>query len=245
MKFLLPGGCHHPMDMACEDCIPSPREASARGGVLVAIVLVLLAGLMLSGCGLKKVRPCEWLGLCGVLTPTPRPTPEPTSSPGPEPTATSVPTAVPTTSPTPVPTVAPTPASCPCLVICTVAFLGINDGPPPPLEVNGEARLDITCRWATHNGDGRGQPCDRGACGGRRCEVARNPVTWSIVTPGGVGQHFFNDGYGLRLSPLKAGDYRINVRPREGAENGEEETVVSCAWPHGDSVRDSIAFGVR
>ncbi len=171
------------------------------------------------------------------------PTPEPTVAPTPEPTATPAPTPTPVATATPRPS--GTPTSCPCLVVATVAFLGVNDGPPPHLEVGGDAVLDVTARWATSPGDGRGQPCDKGACDGRNCEVASDPVDWSITVPGGVDEHFVNDGYGLRLSNLQAGGYHVRVRPRAGAINQEGERVVSCPWPPGSSVRDSISFEVR
>lgn len=162
------------------------------------------------------------------------------------------------TEPTPTPTGGPTPTPLPttgescvaadgsgCTLVCTVAFLGWNDRPglPPGVEVGGEARLDITCRRATQPGDSRGQPVDR--FGPEWCEPNNDPVTWIVSAPGGVGQREFNDGYGLALSNLQPGDYKVSVAPNKGALDRKGQPIQWCSWGHGSSTKTAIEFEVR
>lgn len=154
----------------------------------------------------------------------------------------------------PTPTRAPTPItgeSCAtpdgigAQVVCTVAFLGWNDraGIPPTVVVGGEAVLDITCRRSTSVGDGRGQPVDR--FGPEWCEPERDPVVWSIRTPGGVNVREFNDGYGLALDNLQAGSYRIEVAMRRDAMDRKGHPIVFAPWGHGSSTRTVLEWEIR
>jgi hypothetical protein len=138
---------------------------------------------------------------------------------------------------------------CPCLLIFTVKFLGVNDGQPPVLHPGDTATLDVTPRFACHNGDSRGQPCDktcegRPVCGGRKCEPAANPVQW--ITEGPCGNlREFNDGYGVNIKNLQSGTCTVRVTPTIGAYNQEGELIKRCPWSPGSSVPDTITFTVE
>lgn len=158
--------------------------------------------------------------------------------------------ATPSPLPTETPTTTPPPAagSCPCLVIATVAHLGINDGPPPDLHPGDTARLDTTLRWACSEGDGRGQPCDKTcdgkpACQGRKCEPATDPVRWDLLSgPGDL--RVVNDGYGALIRNLQSGHYVVKVVPTQGSHNQEGEIIKRCPWSPGSSVSDTLTFDV-
>lgn len=158
--------------------------------------------------------------------------------------AVEMPTPVPTAGPIPTPGA---PSPCPCIVVDTVAFLGWNDraGIPPTVVAGGEAVIDLTRRGARSPGDRRGAACDK-APWGCTCEAEGDPVDWHIEGPAG-GVHRINDGYGVRLSDLGVGSYRITTSPRP-VLNQRGEPVVMCPWPHGGEgagVRDTLTFEVR
>lgn len=163
---------------------------------------------------------------------------------GPEATPTP---AGPTPTPNPIPTTGEACVAADgsgCTVVCTVAFLGWNDRPglPPGVEVGGEARLDVTCRRATQPGDSRGQPVDR--FGPEHCEPNGTPVLWIVHVPGSVNVREFNDGYGLALSDLQPGEYRIEVLPNKSALDRKGQPITWCGWGHGSSTRTVLEFGL-
>lgn len=173
-------------------------------------------------------------------TPTPTPSAEPTPSATPtatpDATATPTPSAVPTTQPTPTPRA----TACPCVVVTTVAFHGVNDGPNPELHAGDQAHFDVTLRGARHPGDGRGGACDKEPWG-CTCEPENDPVVWS--SSAGKAD-LTNNGYGLRLSDLLAGTHTVSAKLRPGATDKMGRAIAPCSWPHGSSVRDSITFTV-
>lgn len=208
--------------------------------ILALCALVALATL---GCWLPPLPPIPY-----PPTPTPTPSPLPTAEPSPStsptpvPSATPTPTLEPTAAPSATPTPTPVSSSCTCQVVCTLYWLGWNNRPglPPNVVVGGNGSGDVTCRQAQHPGDQRGQPMDRSA-GPKWCEPARDPVTFDVSVPGGVGWSVENDGYRIDLRNLKEGSYRIEAKPNPHAVYRNGTPVTLCGWGHG-SQRTVLEF---
>lgn len=206
-----------------------------KGGLIIIGLFVLMLA----------VQSCKTLEWIENHLPRPTPTPAPTNPPTPSPSPTATPSPSPTPSPsataTPVPT-APGVGECPCLVVCTIALLGVNDNPWPPIRVGDNITFDVTCRHARQNGDTRGLPCDnperiQTVCKGRTdCDPEENPVRFETSVPDGTRVVEVNGGWGISLRNVQAGPYHLKVSP------GSFYSGKVCPWGHDTSTKNELRF---
>lgn len=221
----------------------SLRRAS-QASQIRGLSLIAAIGLTMYGCSFLGDLE-KWIQ--ENKPPRPTPTPVMTSTPTPIPTVDPTPSPDPTSTPSPVPTPTPqvpqpTGVACPPLVICTVALLGVNDNPWPPIHVGDTIIFDITCRHCRQDGDTRGMPCDnpqriQEVCHGRTdCDPSTNPVDWTFTVPPGTKVAITNDGWALKLSEVQAGRYHIHVKPSAFYKD------MLSPWGHDSSVKDTLDF---
>jgi hypothetical protein len=129
---------------------------------------------------------------------------------------------------------------CPCLAQMTNRVYSIMDADrkivPRPVA-GGFVVFDATPRFMRWDGDRRGYPCNDEKPCGFVCEDARGPE-WTVTPelpacppPRANAPCRHDDGYQLRIGPLKPGTYTVRAAPRVPFINGGSKGPKGCQGP--------------